>query len=118
MPTYDNRAPVAIYIPSLLRQLNTNEWWKMKRYLIEREIEGVESLVGDALRKAACNSNQALAQMAPDVQWVQSYVVDGRTVCEYIATSEAAVLEHAEISGFPANRFQEVHRIIDPLTAG
>lgn len=89
----------------------------MKRYLIERHIEGVENLVGDALREAACTSNQALAQLAPEVQWVQSYVLDGKTVCEYLATGADAVRKHAEISGFPADSITEVRRIIDPMTA-
>lgn len=89
----------------------------MKRYLIERHIDGVENLQGEALRSAACTSNQALAQLAPEIQWVQSYVVAGKTVCEYLATGEEAVRRHAELSGFPADRISEVHRIIDPMTA-
>jgi len=34
-----------------------------------------------------------------------------------VAEDEAAVREHARISGFPANKVTEVSGIIDPMTA-
>ena len=89
----------------------------MKKYLIEREIPGVHQLEGEALKGAAATSNAALAQLAPKVQWVESFVTKDKTVCVYLAEDEAAVREHARLSGFPANRITEVTRIIDPTTA-
>jgi hypothetical protein len=50
------------------------------------------------------------------VQWVQSYVVDDKTFCVYLADSESTVKEHARLSGFPANRISEVRNVIDPMT--
>ena len=90
----------------------------MKKYLIEREIPGVNRLNIDELRGAAAKSNEALAKLAPKVQWVQSYVADGRTFCVYLAEDEGVIQEHARLSGFPANRVTEISRIIDPTTAG
>jgi hypothetical protein len=52
------------------------------------------------------------------VQWLQSYVVDDKTFCIYVAENEAAVHEHARLSGFPANNVSEVRTVIDPTTAG
>ena len=89
----------------------------MKRYLIEREIAGVGKLNGDQLKGAAANSNAALAQLAGKVQWVQSFVAEDKTFCIYLADGEAAVQEHARISGFPASRITELRGIIDPMTA-
>ena len=89
----------------------------MKRYLIEREIPGVGRLDGQQLKAASATSNAALARLAGKVQWVHSYVVDDKTYCEYLADCEASVHEHARLSGFPANRVTEVHRIIEPMTA-
>ncbi|KQZ02400.1 hypothetical protein ASD45_05365 [Pseudolabrys sp. Root1462] len=89
----------------------------MKRYVIERNIPGVGQLNGDQLQGAAAKSNDALAQLAGKVQWVQSYVVDDKTFCIYLAESEASVQEHAKLSGFPANKVSEVREIIDPMTA-
>lgn len=90
----------------------------MKKYLIEREIPGVHQLGGADLCGAAAKSNEALAQLAPKVQWVQSYVTPDKTFCVYLAENEDVVREHARISGFPANRISEVTGVIDPTTAG
>ena len=89
----------------------------MKRYLIEREIPKVGTLGREELRAAAQRSNAALAQLAPDIQWVQSFVADDRTFCIYLAKDEEIIRRHAELSGFPANRIVEIFKIIDPTTA-
>ena len=88
----------------------------MNRYVIEREIPGVGTLKGQQLKDAATKSNDALAKLAGKVQWVQSYVADNKTFCIYLAESEAAVHEHARLSGFPANKVTEIAGIIDPMT--
>ena len=90
----------------------------MKKYLIEREIPGVDKLNGEELKGAAATSNAALAQLAPKVQWVQSFVTEDKTFCFYLAESEDMVREHAKLSGFPATKISEVGAIIDPTTAG
>ena len=88
----------------------------MKRYLIERDLPGVGSMNGLELAKAAAKSNGALAEMHGKAQWIQSYVADNKTFCVYLAESEAAVKEHARLSGFPANKITEIATIIDPMT--
>ena len=88
----------------------------MRKFMIEREIPAVGSLEREDMKAAAAKSNAALAELAPDVQWVQSYVAADRTFCVYIAKDEAAVRRHAEISGFPANRIVEIRKTIDPTT--
>jgi hypothetical protein len=97
----------------------TSTTWRdiMKRYVIERQIPGVGSLTGQQLRDAACTSNNALAKLGGKVQWVESFVAADKTFCVYLAESEAAVQEHAKISGFPANTVTEIRGIIDPMTA-
>lgn len=89
----------------------------MKRYVIERNIPGVGSLDGAQLKDASATSNAALARLGGKVQWVQSYVVDDKTFCIYLADDEAQVHEHAALSGFPASRVSEVRSIIEPMTA-
>ena len=89
----------------------------MRKFMIEREIPSVGTLEGQQLREAAAKSNDALAQLAPRVQWQQSYVAGDKTFCVYLAESEDAVREHAKISGFPASRITEIKRVIDPSTA-
>ena len=89
----------------------------MKMFVIEREIPDVNKLNAEQLRGAAKKSNEALRQLAPDIQWNHSYVVDNKTFCIYLATDASFVAKHAELSGFPANKVSEVHRIIAPTTA-
>lgn len=89
----------------------------MKRYLIERNIPGVNKLTAEQLKTAAATSNDALAKLEGTVQWVHSYVVKDQTVCVYLADDEAAVKEHARLSGFPASKITEIQGIIDPMTA-
>jgi hypothetical protein len=90
----------------------------LRRYIIEREIPKVGTFEREQLRAAAAKSNDALRQLAPDIQWVESYVADNKTFCVYLARDEAVIRKHAEISGFPATKITEVKRIIDPTTAG
>ena len=89
----------------------------LRKYIIERDIPGVGTLERDQLRGAAAKSNEALAKLAPDVQWVESYVAEGKTFCVYLAKDEAIIRKHAEISGFPATKITEIRKMIDPTTA-
>ena len=89
----------------------------MRKFLIERRIPGAEQLDSCGLSEAARKSNDALADLAPRAQWIESYVVDGGTVCVYLAEDEQAIRDHAAKSGFPADKITEVRRTIDPTTA-
>lgn len=89
----------------------------MKRFVIEREIPAIGHMDETELGSAAKVSNDALAQLAPKVQWQHSYVTADKTFCIYLAEDEAAIHEHAKISGFPASVISEVTGIIDPTTA-
>jgi hypothetical protein len=88
----------------------------MRKYIIERGIPGVGRMNSDELCGAAATSNGALAKLAPRVQWQHSYVTGDKTFCVYLAEDEAAVREHASLSGFPADSITEVTSIIDPTT--
>jgi hypothetical protein len=89
----------------------------MKKYLIERDIAKVGTLEAEQMRQAAGKSNQALRQLAPDIQWQESFVTADKTFCVYLAKDEAIIHRHAELSGFPATKITEITRIIDPTTA-
>ena len=88
----------------------------MKRYVIERNVPGVGRLNRDEIKVVAATSNRALEKLPGRVQWVQSYVVDDKTFCIYLAEGEDAVREHARLSGFPATKVTEVRNVIDPMT--
>ena len=89
----------------------------LRRFIIERDIPNVGSFEREQLRAAAAKSNEVLNQLAPDIQWVESYVADDKTFCVYLAKDEAIIRRHSEISGFPATKITEVPKMIDPTTA-
>ena len=88
-----------------------------QRFVIEREIPGASKMSPEQLRDAARQSNRVLKDMGKDIQWLQCYVAGDRIYCVYNASSEALIREHAQKSGFPANRITPVAAVIDPSTA-
>ena len=89
----------------------------LRRFVIERDIPKVGTFEREQLRSAAAKSNEALKQLGPDIQWIESFVADNKTFCVYLAKDEAIIRKHAEISGFPATKITEVKKMIDPTTA-
>lgn len=89
----------------------------MKKYVIERSVNGIGGKDANGLSDIAKTSNGALAKLQPRVQWLESFVTADKTFCIYLAEDEAAIREHARLSGFPANIITEVVAVIDPSTA-
>jgi uncharacterized protein DUF4242 len=89
----------------------------MPKYVIEREIPGAGKLSREELQAISQKSCGVLSNLGPQIQWVESYVMDDRVYCVYIAANEELIREHARQGGFPANRISEVRTIIDPTTA-
>ena len=88
----------------------------LNKYIIERDIPEVGTQERQQLAEAAAKSNEVLAQLGPDIQWVESYVAADKTFCVYLAKDEDIIFKHAEISGFPATRVAAVRKMIDPTT--
>jgi hypothetical protein len=88
----------------------------MRKFIIERDIPKVGSFEREQLRGAAAKSNEVLNALAPDIQWLESYVADNKTFCVYLAKDEALIRKHAEMSGFPATKITEIKKMIDPTT--
>ena len=89
----------------------------MPKFLIEREIPGAGDLKPEELQAISQKSCSVLQEMGPRIQWVESYVTGDKVYCVYIAPDEAAVREHAQRGGFPANRVSAIKGMIDPTTA-
>ena len=89
----------------------------MPRYVIEREIPGAGKLTAADLQGISQKSCGVLQGMGPKIQWVESFVTDDKVYCVYIAPNEAAVREHAQKGGFPANKISQVRNVISPTTA-
>jgi hypothetical protein len=88
----------------------------MPKFVIERELPGAGQLSSDELHAISGKSNAVLSGMNGRAQWQQSYVTDDKLYCVYVAEDEAAVREHAQAGGFPANSVSRVATIIDPVT--
>lgn len=89
----------------------------MPKFVIERDIPGAGKMSPADLKGASQKSCEVLRGMGSRVQWQQSYVTDDKIFCVYLAESESDVREHAQKSGFPANRISVVRAVIDPATA-
>jgi hypothetical protein len=52
----------------------------MRKYIIERDIPKVGTFEREQLRDAAKTSNAALATLGTDIQWIESYLADNKTL--------------------------------------
>jgi len=100
-----------------LRQISVQESdMSLRKFVIERELPKIGTASRDQLRAAAAKSNGVLRELGPDIQWVESYVTDDKIFCVYLASNEGMIRQHAEMSGFPASKINEVRKTIDPTT--
>jgi hypothetical protein len=88
----------------------------MPKFVIERDLPGAGQLTSEELHSISAKSNKVIADLGPDIRWLQSYVTDDRLYCVYVAPDEDIILEHARCGGFPANRVSRVSAVIDPST--
>jgi len=90
----------------------------MKKFIVERDIEGLGNLSEEELQAITRKSNETLKGMNAEYHWVESYVTDNKMYCVHMAPDEATVREHARLGGFPVNRVSEVKGGINPTTTG
>lgn len=89
----------------------------MNKYVIEREIPDVEKSSQEDLINITNTSNEALNKLGTDIQWLHSYVADGKIFCVYVAKNEDLIRKHGEMGGFPVDKIRKVRAVIDPATA-
>ena len=89
----------------------------MPKYVIEREIPNAGKLTQQELQAISQKSCSVLQKLGSQVQWLESFVTDGKIYCVYIAPNEEMIREHARQGGFPANRISEIRSVIGPTTA-
>ena len=88
----------------------------MPKYVIERPLPGAGKLSADELQAISQKSNQVIADLGPEVKWLQSYVTDDKIYCVYVAPDTDIIYEHARCGGFPAETVTMVSAVIDPST--
>jgi predicted Rdx family selenoprotein len=89
----------------------------MPKFVIERDIPEAGKLSFEQLQAMSQKSCGVLREMGAQIQWVQSYVSDGKIYCIYVAPDEDAIRKHAQQGGFPADRIAQIRSVIDPTTA-
>ena len=89
----------------------------MPKYIIERELPGAGDLGDDQIKGISQKSCQVLAELGPQIQWVESFVTDDKIYCVYNAPNKELIEKHAQAGGFPANKISQVRRTIDPTSA-
>ena len=89
----------------------------MPKYVIEREIPGAGKLSVAELKAISQKSCGVISKLGPSIQWVESFVTEDKIYCVYYAPNKEIITEHAMQGGFPANRIEEVSKVISPVTA-
>ncbi|MGQ0802958.1 MAG: DUF4242 domain-containing protein [Actinomycetota bacterium] len=89
----------------------------MPKYVIERPLPGAGKLSAGELQAISQKSNQVLADLGPEISWLESYVTDDKIYCVYVAPDTDIIFEHARCGGFPAETVTKVSAVIDPSTA-
>jgi hypothetical protein len=90
----------------------------MKKFIVEREIDGLGNLTEEELQGITRKSNETLKEMDAAYHWVESYVTGNKMFCVHIAPDEETVREDALRGGFPLNSVSEVLSVINPTTTG
>jgi hypothetical protein len=80
-------------------------------------IPGAGELTADQLSGIAAQSNQAVRDVAHEVQWVHSYLTGDRVFCVYRAATPEQVREHAQVGGILCDKVRQVVTVVDPTTA-
>ncbi len=89
----------------------------MPKFVIERKIAGAGQLTTNQLAGVSQTSCDALKELGPEIQWIESFVTDDKIYCVYIAKDEATIREHARLGDFPADSVKVVRAVIDPTWA-
>lgn len=89
----------------------------LKRYVIERDAPGVGGATADEVAAMAANSCAALATLAPNLQWEQSYRTADKFFCVYLSVDEETIRKHGEVAGIPVTKITLVTSIVDPTLA-
>lgn len=88
----------------------------MPKYIIERDVPGIQNFSKRDLQALALKSNRVLKELGSEIQWQHSYVCDDKLYCLYIAKDKSLIRKHAEQGEFPINEIFTVKEILDPTS--
>ena len=88
----------------------------MPKFILEREIAGAGNMTRSDKQNAAKTSNAVIEKLDAQMHWVHSYITKDKIYCIYIAPNKEIIQKHSELSGFPADRIEEIKALVDPTT--
>ena len=86
----------------------------MPKFIIERNVPSASKMTDAEIREASLRSLEALRQLGPEIQWIQSFVTDDKIYCIYFSPDETLIVEHGRLAGLPVDRVEAVRRLVDP----
>ncbi len=86
----------------------------MHKFVIEREIPGVGNMTAAQLQTVARRSNNVLADLGVQIQWMESFICGDKIYCVYLAEDEELIREHGRLTGIPCNSILQISKVIDP----
>jgi hypothetical protein len=89
----------------------------MPKFLIERSIPGIQKMTARDLQAISIKSRNVLEELGPQIQWLQSYVMEDRLYCVYVAPDQELIKKHAENGNFPVTHIHEVSAMLDATSA-
>ena len=89
----------------------------MRKFIIERNVQGANTLSAQELREISAKSNEVVAGLGAPYTWVTSYVAGDKIYCVHEAENAEAIYKHAREGGFPADKVTEVTATTGPATA-
>ena len=73
----------------------------MPKYVIERETPGLGEATVEELREASANSNQMIAELGPEISWLESFVTDDKMYCVFVALERGHHPRARPVRGHP-----------------
>ena len=89
----------------------------MKKFIIERTIQGAGNLTKSELKAIATKSCEVVNNLEAPYHWIETFVTDNKLYCVHIAPDKETVIEHAKQGGFPVDSISEVRYTMDPTTS-
>ena len=83
----------------------------MKKFMVERD---TGPITPEQARNGGKRSNEVLRELAPDIQWLESFVTPNKVYCIYIAKDEEVVRKHSELGPFTLSAVYEITAVTDP----
>lgn len=86
----------------------------MPRYIIERNVD-LASMSQEELQGIGKRSNEVLSTLE-GITWIRSYISlkEGKIYCEYESPNPELIIEHARMTGIPADRVSEITAEVSP----